>query len=546
MEGGELFEGRFRLIREVGRGNFAVVVHGRHEDMDRDVALKFLRPDLMRSHPDVGERFVREGRLASRLSNRHTVAVFDLGKTVEGVPFMVLEYLQGRSLDELIDSWGALGMRRSIRLTLQILESLHEAHGQRIIHRDLKPANIMVGRRQEGDKKRLEAKVLDFGVAKLVEAPGQTLDEGGGRKSTQFIGTPRYMSPEQILGQSVGPASDLYSLGLIFFEMCTGEDSLPNENVAKVAQYHLDEEPLKLKGIEDLPTSLARIIRKATSRYAEDRFQSAKEFGRALRKAVEDGKNRNRSANRRGAGGDAVPGAEKERHRRSTSEVFSGKGYVALPEEAREESDHGVSNPGGRPRKTPPSPVSTRAVSAPGEPQKLELDTETLQEQRRQIAERRRASHRRQREREQGLDWSELARTVGAVAALITGGYLGFCIVAGSLSALGDAARWGLGALPLGLAWLWVSFSQTSGRGWRRRVLYPWAARSWLMAGISLGFLGVAMPEHASASLASDSTWWMGAAADTWALQWLAEVTERVCGMASVLLDWLAMAIPWS
>ncbi len=552
LESGELFDEKYHLLGVLGQGSFATVVHGRHEAMERDVALKFLREELLRSHPEVGERFTREGRLASRLSNRHTVGIFDLGETPEGIPFMVLEHVEGRPLDEAIKRYGALGLRRSIRLTLQILESLDEAHQERIIHRDLKPANIMVGKRRVGETTKLEAKVLDFGVAKLVESPGQRSESGKVRKSTQFIGTPRYMSPEQILGKSVEPSSDLYSLGLIFFEMCTGRESLPNDNVAKVAQLHLDEGPLKLEGIEELPSPLVEIIRRATARHQEDRFRSARQFRQALKKVVKEGRERHRRAKEKGGvQEESASSAPEEKRRRRTSEVFSGKGYVELPELGEEDAS---STPVTRGRKTPPARRttpkqvrSTPVVQDDDDGGELELDTTTLDEQRRQIATRRRETHRRQRERDRrqivDANWG---RRLGGLAGVLASGYVGFCIVAGALEMMATSARVIFGLAPVALALLWAQFSTNAYPDWERRVLFPWAKRSLSMVAIAMVVLAVAMPRAASQSLMSDATWWLGGFADTWALGWLVGLTESICSVAATLLHGVADLIPWS
>src|SRR5690554_6167998 len=128
LRAGVLFEGKYRIVRPLGEGSFATVVHARHEVMDRDVALKFLRPEVMAAHPEVAERFMNEVRVASRLKDPHTVGIFDFGKTSENIPYMVLEYVDGRTLDKVIESRGAMGKRRSMECCLQILASLEEAH----------------------------------------------------------------------------------------------------------------------------------------------------------------------------------------------------------------------------------------------------------------------------------------------------------------------------------------------------------------------------------------------------------------------------------
>ncbi len=584
LKAGELFEGKYRLLRLVGQGSFASVVHARHEAMDRDVALKFLRPDVLKSHPEVGERFLREVRLASRLSNPRTVTIFDFGETDEEIPYMVLEYVDGRPLDYALEKYGALGLKRSIRLTLQILESLDEAHDHRIIHRDLKPANIMVAKR--GGKKGVDVKVLDFGVAKLVEQSEDGIKSESGRQSTQFIGTPRYMSPEQILGEEVSAASDLYSLGLIFYEMCTGEESVPNENVAKVAQLHLSEEPLDLASIDSVPAPLRKVIRKATERHASHRYQEAAQFREALEDALEIGRSRHRSAksvaSATGSPGDDESALQKEER---PSGVFSGQGYLAPPDDeelakAVSTTGPGVADNGARPGKrgsssggadrppTPgakkqrrprsskgkaehsggerraPSPVAS--VDSKGE---LELDAESLRAHQRERTERRRAMQKRQLEqrRQQSLlfgplFWKGLLASVG----IATAGALGFIIVGGALELMAWPMRFGFALLPVGLALLWVLFSPSSYPDFMRRVMVPFARRAWASVALSLVVLTLVMPAEAAQSLRGDGLWFMAGWPEGVQTGVFASITQSICNTAAWVMEFVSAVVPWS
>ena len=569
LEEKALFEEKYRLLRFLGEGSFASVIHARHEAMDRDVALKFLRPDVIKAHPESSERFLTEVRVSSRLTSPHTVTIFDFGQTDEDIPYMVMEYVEGRPLDEAIDKYGALGKMRSIRMTLQILESLAEAHANRIIHRDLKPANIMVGKKvRKKKKKRLHVKVLDFGVAKLVEQSEEELKTESGRRSTQFIGTPRYMSPEQILGREVSPASDLYSLGLIFYEMCTGAESISEENVAQVAQAHLSEEPLQLEALDELPDVLADIVLKATARHPEERYEDAAQFSDALNEAMQTGKRKHKRATRTAR--QATPAEEKRKRRERkewTSNVFSGESYVELPTE--EEVDESRSPTGGgglqRPPKSAqsssgrqPSPVPSRKkkrrASTPGRKRSgkssssgnLELDMESVESQRRDIARKRLDSRRREKAQQRKEVSGQAWRWVWATSAIGLSGLVGFIIVGGALEILAFPMRLIMALLPGLLAFLWAYFSENAYPDAGRRVMVPWAKRSALMVPIAILALTVIMPGEAGRSLQEDALWFLAVWPEPLQMGWMASTIEAICGVTAHLMWSAAHLIPWS
>ena len=263
LRAGNLFESKYRIMRPLGAGSFAVVVHARHEVMERDVALKFLKPKVVSANPDVSARFVKEVQIASKLKHPNVVSIYDFGETSSGIYYMVQEYVDGSTVDELMPPGKPLDPDRVHSIAQQVLSCLAEAHTHGIIHRDLKPSNLMSAR---DDNDQEVIKILDFGVAKLLEK-----DESGiishVRKSTKFIGTPIYMSPEQILGKQVQPASDLYSVGLMLYEMFTGQPPLVASQIAEVVQQHLSEDPFEFPLLHLLPKQAQYAIRKATSRH---------------------------------------------------------------------------------------------------------------------------------------------------------------------------------------------------------------------------------------------------------------------------------------
>ena len=579
LQEGALFDGKYRLVRAIGQGSFASVIHARHETMDRDVAIKVLRPDVIDEHPDVGERFINEGRLASRLTSAHTVMIFDFGETEEGIPFMVLEYVDGRPLDYAMDKYGELGLKRSVRITMQILESLEEAHSHKIIHRDLKPANVMVGKGMKKQKEGVHVKVLDFGVAKLVdetESDDAVEPDDSGRHSTQFIGTPRYMSPEQILGREVSPSSDLYSLGLIFFEMCTGRPSVPGDNVARVAQAHLAEGRLELAGIEEVPEVLREVIWTATCRDPGDRYSSAAAFRQDLEEALEQGRNRHKKAQTTAEPTGKRAVADGDDDARQRSDVFSGDGYVEAPgrdfvEASTSSSAAGTNSrppsPGSSPRSPsrPPSPNSNRrarsssatdqsssrrrstpaidAASPSRHDSDLELDMESVERQKRDAARKRRRDNERRTRRSDQTHWK---RWLGSISIIAAAGYVGFVIVGGALSMLGVSMRLLLGVFPVGLALLWAVFSESAYPDVVRRLMLPWAKRSLMMTVFAVVLLAVIMPAEASEGLRTQPLWFMQGWPEALQMGWLKALTEAICHSTAWFMELLQGLVPWS
>jgi eukaryotic-like serine/threonine-protein kinase len=343
LKAGKLFEGKYRIMRPLGAGSFAIVVHARHEVMERDVALKFLKPKVVESNPEVSERFIREVKIASKLKHPNVVTIFDFGTADDDLYYMVQEYVAGTTLDAVLTSQGAFAPERVIHIAAQVLDCLTDAHSLGIIHRDLKPANIMLTSHNGDDD---FTKILDFGVAKLLDA--EDTKSGVSRQSTKFIGTPIYMSPEQILGREVQPASDLYSMGLILYEMATGQAPIQADRVAEVVQQHLSDEPLAFPRLHLLPEHLAKVILRATSRQPKDRYRSATAFRLALLGEA--------SAGDTSEDLEPLPAVEEERDpslwRRPAS---PSRGVSTLPANARVASSPGVAP---APQLAPPAAAS--------------------------------------------------------------------------------------------------------------------------------------------------------------------------------------------
>lgn len=232
---GQIIDQRYRIIKPVGRGGMGVVYHVEHIAMGKVMAMKLVHPHV-RSRPHSVKRFRQEIKVVSRLQHVHTVSVFDCGDAEDGSLYIVMEYLRGLDLEKLLQHEEHLSCERTARIARQVCASLSDAHKHGIIHRDIKPANIFLLR--DGAEYDF-VKVLDFGIAKLI-APGQ-------EKVTEIgliVGTPFYMAPEQARGSSgLSPTTDIYSLGVVMYEMITGQLPFKGKTVADFIEAHLRKEP---------------------------------------------------------------------------------------------------------------------------------------------------------------------------------------------------------------------------------------------------------------------------------------------------------------
>ena len=274
-----VFEDNYRIVRELGRGGFGIIYLAHQISMDRPVALKILKPGVCDLDPTARKRFLREVKIISKLRHPNSVTIHDFGETDDGIVFMVLEYVDGETLDELLQREGPQPPMRALGLTRQIARALAEAHDHGIVHRDLKPANIMLSD-LEGDSDFV--KVLDFGVARLRDSDVDLTSVGVPDGQRSLMGTPRYMSPEQVRGEELSAASDLYSLGLLLFEMLFATPAVTGDAVLDLVRQQNSTDPLALDELDGLPASLQQLIRRATSKSLEARFQSGEEFATAI------------------------------------------------------------------------------------------------------------------------------------------------------------------------------------------------------------------------------------------------------------------------
>src|SRR5215470_15248875 len=279
MQSGAVLAGRYRIERLVSRGGMGAVFEATQLGLDRAVAIKALLPALSRDEK-MRERFRREARSAASLRHPNIIQVYDYGISEHG-PYIVMELARGKSLRQLLNK-GALEIGLSVNLMGQICSALATAHSATIIHRDLKPDNIMVEEQSDG---QILAKVLDFGIAKMREA--QPDEEGANLTGANIIGSPAYMSPEQSLGSTLDPRSDIYSLGIVLYEMLTGSTPFGKGAPGALLTHQINTPPLTAARPE-IPAALESVVMKALAKDREARFTSATQFAQALRKAFDD------------------------------------------------------------------------------------------------------------------------------------------------------------------------------------------------------------------------------------------------------------------
>jgi len=279
---GETLADKYLIEELIKTGGMGSVYRGKHVLMDKRVAIKVLRPSLA-VDDDVVVRFSREAKAASRISHPHAVNVTDFGESESGVVFLVMEYLDGQTLKEVIKSEGAMSLERTTEIVRQVAGALDAAHEQGVIHRDLKSDNIMLSQTNGGDW----AKVLDFGIAKIQQPEGvRDIDITA---ANLVIGTPQYMSPEQCSQSGpIDKRSDVYSFGIIVYEMLAGRVPFTGESPTLIMMKQVQDEPPPISEFRpDLPVAVEQIISRALAKQPEDRFQSAGELSKALAEASE-------------------------------------------------------------------------------------------------------------------------------------------------------------------------------------------------------------------------------------------------------------------
>lgn len=314
--------GRYEIHRRLARGGMAQVYLARDRSLDRPVAIKELVPEFA-TDPSFVERFRREAQAAANLAHPNIVGVYDWG-TQDGTYFIVMEYIDGPSLSQVIRRDGPLHPRRAAELAGEVAGALGFAHSRGVVHRDVKPGNVLL----TGSG---QSKVTDFGIARAMSSPDEDLTQAG-----SVMGTATYFSPEQAQGLPVDPRSDLYSLGVVLYEMVTGRAPFAGDTPLAIAYKHVQDQPAAPSTIiSDLPRGMDAIIMKLLSKRPDDRYASAEELRMDLRRFLH-GETTNAERALAVATG-AVAGAAAGTAVAATAVQPAVEGYVA---EASEEEGH--------------------------------------------------------------------------------------------------------------------------------------------------------------------------------------------------------------
>ncbi|MCB0858821.1 MAG: serine/threonine protein kinase [Solirubrobacterales bacterium] len=269
---GTVLSDRYRLEAKLGSGGMSTVYLARDEVLDRPVAVKLMHRE-MTEQPDQLERFNQEARAVAKLSNPNVVAVIDAGED-QGRPYIVLEYVQGETLKQRIARVGALDATEALAYGLEVAQGLGVAHERNMVHRDVKPQNVLIDSTGR-------AKLTDFGIARELNDEGVTA-------TGRVIGTTDYVAPEQAMGKDVDPRSDIYSLGIVLYEMLTGDVPFEADNQIGVAMKHVNEELPDVQVIRpDISAASARVVDRSTAKNPDDRYQTIDEMAEDLQAALE-------------------------------------------------------------------------------------------------------------------------------------------------------------------------------------------------------------------------------------------------------------------
>jgi serine/threonine-protein kinase len=275
---GYVIDGRYRIEGVLGRGGMGVVYRARHEVIDKLAAIKILLPT---EDAEVVERFVNEARAATAIGNAHIVDTVDFGALPDGSTYFVMEYLEGRTLARMIKAEQFVELPRAIAIAKQIAEGMSAAHRAGIVHRDLKPENIFVCKQDGNDE---FVKLLDFGIAKVQHAQNRITRAG------TIFGTPHYMSPEQAAGTEVDPRTDIYSLGVILYEMLSGKVPFDAENPMGLLTQHMYTDPTPLTKLEAapqaIPSALDAIVLKCLAKKQDERYDTMDDLAEDLDRVV--------------------------------------------------------------------------------------------------------------------------------------------------------------------------------------------------------------------------------------------------------------------
>jgi serine/threonine protein kinase len=274
---GYTLEGKYRLDTLLGTGGMGEVYRATRLHIGDEVAIKILHPQH-RVDRQAGERFRREAQIAARLKHPNVVSIYDFGLSVDGLMYLVMELVDGYSLRQIIKRQGPLTIAAAAEVTAQVCSALDEAHRHNIVHRDIKPDNIIFNSTEDG----LRIKVLDFGIAKLRDLAVSNLTQAGG-----VMGTPQYMSPEQCMGEELDGRSDVYSMGILLYEVLCGSVPFKSPTPSAVVVQHVTQKPAPLRSVNvSIPAAVEAVVLHALEKKREARPQTAKALAQEMRNAV--------------------------------------------------------------------------------------------------------------------------------------------------------------------------------------------------------------------------------------------------------------------
>ena len=275
---GQILAGKYRVERVLGSGGMGVVVAAWHLELEQRVAVKFLHP-LALERADTAERFRREARSAAKIRSEHVARVIDIGIMEGGLPYMVMEYLDGNDVSEEMTRVGLLAISDTVDIVLQAIEALAEAHAAGIVHRDLKPANLFLAIRPDGSR---IVKVLDFGISKSLL--GTSLADMSLTGTAAMIGSPLYMSPEQMRSaRDVDTRTDIWSLGVMLYEMITGRPPYAGDSIPALCAALLNDQPAPMQQLRpEVPPGLEEAVLRCLAKDRQRRFPTVSELARAL------------------------------------------------------------------------------------------------------------------------------------------------------------------------------------------------------------------------------------------------------------------------
>lgn len=274
---GQILAGKYRVDRVLGEGGMGVVVAATDIQLERRVAIKFLLPEYAQHH-EASIRFMREARAAVKIQSEHIARVIDVSEMDNGSPYMVMEYLEGGDLSQIIQAQGPLAVSDAVFYVLQASDAIAEAHSYGIVHRDLKPANLFLAKQPDGSSK---VKVLDFGISKKTVVGGG-MEDASLTRTSSMMGSPLYMSPEQMRStKDVDARTDIWALGVILHELLTAQPPFDAESIPELSARILLDSPTPITR-PDVPEQLKQVILRSLAKDPNARYPSVAEFSMAL------------------------------------------------------------------------------------------------------------------------------------------------------------------------------------------------------------------------------------------------------------------------